>query len=123
MLVATLAGSGCYVEDHPRYGPAGEVEGSLDLVEVNPGVEVVADYGVPIFFADDLYWRSIGGVWYESTWYGGGWRRSVRPSPHLGRIDRPDRYTHYRPQGYVRGGHGPTGTIRTRPAPRSGHHR
>lgn len=125
MLVAALTLAGCYVQDQPRYGPAGTVDGNVDLVAIDPGVEVVADYGVPIFYADDLYWRSIGGVWYESSWYGGGWRRSARPSPHVVRIDRPDSYTHYRPQGYVRGGHAtqPTGTVRTRPAPRGGRHR
>ena len=40
------------------YGP--------DLVYVAPGVQVIADFDEPIFYADGLYWRFYSGTWYRS---------------------------------------------------------
>jgi hypothetical protein len=37
------------------YGP--------DLVYAAPGVQVIADYDEPIFYADNFYWRFDGGTW------------------------------------------------------------
>lgn len=97
---ALLSAIGCYTDDpQPQY--AAEDDGGGDLVEVSPGVEVIADYDEPIFFADDYYWVNRGGVWYSSTWYGGGWARSERVPEHIRGIERPDMYRHYRPAGYV----------------------
>ncbi|HET7500339.1 MAG TPA: hypothetical protein VFK02_05025 [Kofleriaceae bacterium] len=74
------------------YGP--------DLVYVAPGVQVIADYDEPIFFADSFYWRLDGARWYRSSSYTGGWVYAAPPSVVL-RIDRPRNYVRYRPQGWV----------------------
>ncbi|HEY1550730.1 MAG TPA: hypothetical protein VGG28_23030 [Kofleriaceae bacterium] len=108
LMLATGA-IGCYDDDQqpqPQYAgqgaPGGDADdGGADLVEVSPGVEVIADYDEPIFFADDLYWVNRGGFWYSSTWYGGGWGRNYNPPGHILGISRPDMYRHYRPAGYV----------------------
>ena len=76
------------------YGP--------ELVYAGPGVQVIADYDEPIFFADSFYWRFYGGAWYRSTTYTGGWGYA-QPPPAIVRIERPERYTHYRPDGWTRG--------------------
>ena len=97
---ALLTAVGCVVDDPgPQY--AAEGDGSGDLVEVSPGVEVVADYNEPIFFADDFYWVNRGGIWYSSTWYGGGWGRAGHVPEHVLGISHPETYVHYRPSGYA----------------------
>jgi hypothetical protein len=80
---ATVAGGG--------YGP--------DLVEVSPGVQVIADYDEPIFYSDGYYWRYGGNAWYRSSYYTGGWAYAT-PPPAIVRIDRPYTYAHYRPRGW-----------------------
>jgi len=74
------------------YGP--------DLVYAAPGVQVIADYDEPIFFADSFYWRYDGRTWYRSTQYTGGWAYAT-PPPAVLRIERPREYIHYRPQGWA----------------------
>ena len=76
------------------YGP--------ELVYASPGVQVIADYDQPIFYADNFFWRFDGGYWYRSSSYRGGWGYA-QPPEAIVRIDRPQRYTHYRPQGWSRG--------------------
>jgi hypothetical protein len=71
-----------------------------DLVEVSPGVQVIADYNEPVFFSSGLYWRNDGGVWYSSSVHTGGWARGEAPE-HIRTISRPTEYAHYRPAGYV----------------------
>jgi hypothetical protein len=98
MLLTPAAG--CYVDTSaPEY--AEEDDGTADLVKVSPGVEVVADYDEPIFFASDYYWVNRGGLWYRSTWYGGGWARTTTIPHGVAIIPRPLDYVHYRPAGYV----------------------
>jgi len=96
LLVSTL---GCYVE--PAY-PGYVDEGSADLVEVSPGVEVIADWDEPIFFADDFYWAYRGGFWYRSGSYAGGWARADVVPDRIRGIARPESYAHYHPGGFVR---------------------
>jgi hypothetical protein len=74
------------------YGP--------DLVYAAPGVQVIADYNEPIFYADGFYWRYSGNAWYRSTYYTGGWAFAP-PPPVILRINRPYAYVHYRPQGWT----------------------
>lgn len=69
---------------------------STTLVEVRPGLFVIADYHEPVFFADNYYWRFYGGRWYRSTWYGGGWVVATPPSIVVS-VERPHRYVRYRP--------------------------
>ena len=141
MLVSALF-AGCVAPDGPAPQYAGEEDGQGDLVEVSPGVEVLADYDEPIFFADDFYWVNRGGIWYSSTWYGGGWGRAGNVPGHITAIAHPESYAHYRPAGYVaheqiHGGYAshaqyhathaaPSGGVRVRAAVHSsggGHHR
>lgn len=72
-----------------------------DLVTVQPGVQVVADYDEPVFFVDGFYWRFYNGYWYRSYNYAYGWGYYDRPPVAVLRIDRPYAYVHYRPAGYV----------------------
>lgn len=103
LMAAALcsATSACY-SDEPPPQYAGEDDGTGDLVEVSPGVEVLADYGEPIFFSDDYYWVQRGGLWFQSTWYGGGWVRAGHVPGGVIGIPHPEMYVHYRPAGWER---------------------
>jgi hypothetical protein len=79
-----------------------------DLVEAAPGVQVVADYDAPVFFNSGMYWRNNNGRWYSSSEYTGGWTYSAAPPSVIVHIDRPERFAHYKPSGYV---------VHRRPAP------
>lgn len=70
-----------------------------DLVYVGPGVQVIADYDEPIFFADGFYWYYYGTSWYRSSYYTGGWVAASPPSVFVS--INPQRYRHYRPANYV----------------------
>lgn len=78
-----------------------DVEATPDLVEAAPGVQVVADYDVPVFFNSGLYWRFNDGGWYSSSVYTGGWQRRATPPSVIVHLDRPERFVHFRPSGYV----------------------
>jgi len=137
VIAASLAAmQGCYTDAaYPEYAD----DGTGDLVEISPGVEVLADWNEPIFFADDFYWVFRGGFWFRSGWYGGGWARWDNVPPHVRGIAHPESYAHYRPEGVVRhepvrGGyeshsqyhatHAAPASVHVRPAARSsGHHR
>jgi hypothetical protein len=102
--------TGCYVSESAgaSYSGGAYVEASSDgyastpdLVTVNPGVQVVADYDEPVFFVDGFYWRFYDGYWYRSNNYYAGWYFYERPPVAVLRIDRPYAYAHYRPAGYV----------------------
>ncbi len=102
VMSAALAG-GCAGTGTVYYGGGGTLTATTvapDLVYVSPGVQVVADYDYPVFYADNFYWRYDSGRWYRSSWYGGGWVYATPPHAVL-RIDRPYAYRHYRPSGYV----------------------
>jgi hypothetical protein len=107
VLFAAAAG-GCYTTGEvgystgPGYNAGGEAYVSQpDLVEVSPGVQVVADYDEPVFFTDGFYWRFYNNGWYRSNNYSTGWYFYERPPVAVLRIERPSAYAHYRPQGYV----------------------
>lgn len=72
-----------------------------DLVEVSPGVQVVADYDEPVFYSDGAYWRFYGDTWYRSDNYAGGWVYAERPPERVVTIRSPGAFVHYRPSGYV----------------------
>ena len=102
--------AGCYVSDGagPAYSGGAYATASVDgyaatpdLVTVQPGVQVVADYDEPVFFVDGFYWRFYDGYWYRSNNYYAGWYFYERPPVAVLRIDRPYAYAHYRPSGYV----------------------
>jgi len=108
--------AGCYEADVGVYGGPGYVAGGPALVEVSPGVQVIADYDEPIFFADGLYWRSYGGVWYSSRVYTGGWAVNYNAPYAVRGISNPGMYTHYRAgvggRVYANGGYRGGGVVR-----------
>lgn len=105
VLVLSFA-AGCYTEADVGGGGAVYATGGPALVEVSPGVQVIADYDEPIFFSDGLYWRSYGGVWYSSRVYNGGWAVNYNAPYAVRGISNPGMYVHYRAGGggYYRGG-------------------
>ena len=70
-----------------------------DLVSIGGGVQVIADYDEPIFYADNFYWRNYNGAWYRSSYHTGGWAYAAPPRAVLG-INH-GAYVRYRPAGYV----------------------
>jgi hypothetical protein len=114
LLAAGVAGAGCATTASAGYYEP-------DLVYVSPGVQVIADYNEPIFYADGYYWRNAGGAWYRSSYYQGGWAYARPPGVILS-INSPHRYRHYRPNGWAPRHHNrapvaaPVG--RGRPSPR-----
>lgn len=88
------------------------------LVEVKPGVWVVADYDQPVFYANDVYWRYDNGVWYRSSYLGGWAAVSVDVVPRsVVVIDRPARYRRYRARTGVRVRRVPARDVRVRARP------
>jgi len=89
-VVSACSGSGSV-----RYTARAEVT-TPQLVEVEPGVRVVADYDEPVFYNDGFYWRYYGGVWYRSPYYNRSWVRVSTVPVAVRRIERPELYVHYR---------------------------
>ena len=94
ILIGGLALGGCTaeVQTQPGYvdatysGPA-----TPEMVDVGDGVQVIADYQEPIFFADGFYWHSVGGRWYQARDYHRGWVEARGTVPgHIARIDHPE---------------------------------
>ncbi|HET9626007.1 MAG TPA: hypothetical protein VFP84_31820, partial [Kofleriaceae bacterium] len=106
VLLAATALGGCFAEADVGYTATAsydtEVTGPApDLVEVSPGVQVVADYDEPVFYTDGFYWRYYNNIWYRSSNYASGWVYYESPPVGVLRIERPYAYRHYRPAGYV----------------------
>lgn len=100
-----LAGSACTVQGQVRTSAYVETP---ELVLVQPGVYVVADYSEPVFYNSGYYWLYRDGYWLRSYTYSGGWVR-VRGVPyHVRRIHQPRRYVHYRPRAAARVYYAPT---------------
>ncbi len=71
------------------------------LVVVEPGVQVVQDYGEEIFFVDGYYWVRRDGYWYRARHHRDRWVY-VEPrhvAPALVRIP-PGRYRHWHGGGW-----------------------
>ena len=104
MILAGLlsAATGCLGTATVSGGGGGYYDAQPDLVEVEPGVQVIVDYDEPVFYSDNYYWRENGGVWYRSSYYIRGWI-SAQPPVIVGRISTRERYRHYRPAGYQPG--------------------
>lgn len=98
-LLALATATGCYARGSTRVS-AGYA--SPELVYVSPGVQVVADYDVPVFYSQGFYWRYNSGVWLRSRLYNRGFVR-VRTVPVVVRqIRHPNRYVRVRARGHVR---------------------
>ena len=91
VCVAACTGSG---QAQVNYGAEATVA-TPTLVEVEPGVQVVADYDQPVFFSEGVYWRYEGGVWYRSPYHNRAWVRVEAPPVAVRHIQRPEMYVHY----------------------------
>ena len=128
LFISAMVLAGCYDEESTQYpdGVTMNADGTPSLIEISPGVEVVADYSVPIFFADDYYWWFDGGLWWQSSWYGGGWVHAGNIPPRVAGIANREQYAHYRPAGWASRAPSPHGfaqarsSFRSRPAPHGG---
>jgi hypothetical protein len=77
--------------------PTVRFEAPPPLVVVEPGVQVVEDYGEEVFFVDGWYWLRADGRWYRSRHHRGGWV-FVEPRYVPSRIVQvpPGRYKHWK---------------------------
>lgn len=95
VVASTLAG--CASHGEVEY--AGQVQvASPELVEVSPGVMVIADADEPIFYSRGDYWMYRDGYWFRSNTYNRGFARvdfTIVPN-EVRVIDRPQLYVHYR---------------------------
>ncbi len=102
MILAALLSSAAGCLGTATVSGGGGYYAQPDLIEIEPGVQVIVDYDEPIFYSDNYYWRNDGGVWYRSSYYNRGWV-SASPPVYVARINSPGRYRHYRPAGYQPG--------------------
>lgn len=93
------AAAGCYSEE-PDVAYAATAT-TPDLVEVSPGVQVIADYDYPVFYSDGLYWRYDNGLWYRSPYYYGGWGVAYDVPIGVRGIQNPWGYRHWHGGGIV----------------------
>jgi hypothetical protein len=101
LVALSVAGSGCLVSGSVRTSAYVEEE-PPDMVLVEPGVYVLADYDRPVFYTNGYYWLYSDGYWLRSYSYGGGFVR-VRGVPYgVRRIHRPYAYVRYRPTARAR---------------------
>jgi hypothetical protein len=96
VLVASVV-AGCAGTGEVEYGGNVSVA-SPDLVEVQPGVQVIADADAPIFYSDGAYYEYRDGLWYRSGYYDRGFARiDLNYVPgRIRTIDNPRAYIHYR---------------------------
>jgi hypothetical protein len=71
---------------------------SPELIELEPGVEVVADADEPLFYSDGYYWLYRDGYWMRSNDYRSGFTQvQLSYVPERVRvIDHPQMYVQYR---------------------------
>lgn len=98
LLFTTVVG--CTGSAQMQYSAEADVS-PPPLVEVSPGVQVIADYDQPVFYSDNVYWRYDAGVWYRSPSHTTGWVRVEAVPPQIRRIDRPTAYVHYRADAHA----------------------
>ena len=86
--------AGCTGTGSVQYAATAEVS-TPELVEVEPGIQVVADYDEPVFYSEGIYWRYESGTWYRSPYYNRGWVRIATPPVRIREIQRPEGYVHF----------------------------
>jgi hypothetical protein len=98
LLAGLLSASGCLAGVATTATVSADVSPSVSVVALQPGVWVVEDYSQPVFYSNNVYWMYDGGVWYQTSVWGGGWTAvSIATVPvAVRRIDRPTRYVRYR---------------------------
>src|SRR5688572_27965157 len=104
VVVALGFATGCYHHGDVGVGYSyGYAAPAPSMYYVSPGVHVVAYSDYPVFYSDNYYWRYDGGIWYRSTYAGGGWSVWHDVPYSVRSIDRPYRYARYTPgQGWSR---------------------
>lgn len=112
-LLALSVTTGCYAHGTTSVS-ASYAYSTPDLVYVSPGVYVVADYNVPVFYSNGNYWMYRNGYWFRSRIYNRGFVRVYNPPVVVRRIRTPHRWVYVRPRGPV---YRPTarGTVERRP--------
>ena len=103
-VTSTLLSIGCAASGQVQY--SAQVT-PPELVYINPEVQVIADYGEPIFYKDNYYWRYDGGVWYRSPRHTSGWLRIEVVPIAIRRIESPTAYIHYRGEARASSDRGP----------------
>jgi len=107
LVLSLLTIGACYSEE-PGVGVGVAYNGGYaapGMVDVSPGVQVIADYDYPVFYSDGFYWRYDGGLWYRSGYWNRGWGVSYNVPVGVRGINRPEAYAHYRGGGGYRGGY------------------
>src|SRR5512139_3344885 len=96
IFVVASSLAGCTGTGDVEY--AGEVRvTSPELIEVSPGVMVIADADEPIFYSRNNYWLYRDGYWFRSNDYRSGYARvefTYVPN-EIRVIERPQLYVHY----------------------------
>lgn len=117
LVAASLAG--CAGTGDVEY--AGEVHvTSPQLVQISPGVQVIADADEPIFYVSGDYWLYRDGYWFRSNDYRSGYARIEyrRVPQELRDVDRPQLYAHYnRNRDRMRASRETTMRTRSQPTP------
>lgn len=77
--------------------PVIRFEAPPPLVEIEPGVQVVSEYGEEVFFTEGYYWHRRDGHWFRSHDHSGNWA-SVESHEVPGRLHgySPGQYRNYR---------------------------
>jgi hypothetical protein len=88
-------GGGCYSGADRSVHSYASYAATPTLLRIAPDVQVVADNPYPVFFADDAFWQSAGGVWYSSSTWNRGWVIAQRVPEGIRDITRPWTYAHY----------------------------
>jgi hypothetical protein len=94
ILVGTVVGLlGCATESQPVV----HYDTEPTLVDIAPGVSVIADSENEVFFTDGYYWVNYGGHWWRAPNYHGRWVvAETRIVPVQVRSYPPGQYVHYR---------------------------
>jgi hypothetical protein len=93
ILTATLAACAGEAEVHYS-GDASAPE--LVALDIDPSVQVVANADEPIFFVENTYYLYRDNRWYRSRSHRSGWVKVEAVPEHIGRIERPMAYVHFR---------------------------
>lgn len=99
LLITAGLAAGCATSGYGTYY-ASATYTTPDLVYVAPGVRVIANYDVPIFYSGGAYWLYDRGYWYRSPRYTGGWVYVPRPPHAIASIRSPYVFRYYRPRDY-----------------------
>jgi hypothetical protein len=96
-VVAALGlATGCYTQGDVGVGYSyGYAAPAPSLYYVSDGVSVVGYSDYPVFYSDNYYWRYDNGLWYRSSYYGGGYVVWHDVPYRVRSIDRPYRYARY----------------------------